>query len=78
MGTFNPNSLTKEQLDKAVRSGKIDGYYFDGDTLIKEISTTGGGYVLKLIVNVDNQKEHAQADYYYDSNGNFIRHEIHK
>lgn len=79
MARFDPNSLTKEQLDRAVRSGKLSDYYLEDNTLIKEIATTSGGYVLKLIeYSPDMSKEHIQMDFIYDSEGNLIDKRMHK
>lgn len=78
MGKFNPTSLTKEVLDKAVSIGKLSDYYIDGDTLVKEIARKDGGYVLKMIVNANNAKEHVMATYVYDNNGRLIDTHIHR
>lgn len=79
MGRFNPNSLTKEQLDKAVRTGRISDYYLGENTCIKEIATKDGGYILKLIEYAPNtQKKHIQMDFIYNSNGTLIDQRLHK
>ena len=79
MGKFDPSSLSKEQLDEAVRSGRLSDYYFDDDTLIKEISTSSGGYVLKLIVRSSSaEKDHVQMDFIYDSDGRLVDQRLHK
>lgn len=79
MAKFNPNSLTKEQLDRAVQSGKLSDYYFEDNTLIKEIATSNGGYVLKLIeFSPSTGKEHVQMDFVYDSDGKLIDSRLHK
>ena len=78
MGKFDPRSLDKATLDRAVRDGTLSSYYLDGNTLVKEIAMRNGGYVLKLIEYLPGtKKEHAQADYIYDSNGKLIDHKIH-
>ncbi len=79
MGKFDPRSLTKEQLDEAVRRGQISDYYLDDNTFIKEISTSSGGYVLKLVErSVETGKDHIQMDFIYDSEGNLIDKRLHK
>ena len=78
MAKFDPNSLTKEQLDRAVRSGKLSDYYFENNTLIKEIATSNGGYVLKLIeFSHSAGKKHVQMDFIYNSDGILIDKRIH-
>lgn len=78
MARFDPTSLTCEQLDNAVRTGRLNGYHLDDTTLIKEVATKNGGYVLKLIEHVGNDKEHIQMDFVYDSNGCLIDKSLHR
>lgn len=79
MGNFNPTSLSKEQLESAVKSGRLSGYYQDNNTLIKEISRKDGGYILKLIELVPGtSKQHIQMDFIYDANGKLIDKRLHK
>ena len=78
MGKFDPRSLTKEQLDRAVREGRLADYYLDDSTLIKEVSTKDGGYILKMVEFVpDTRKEHIQMDFIYDSDGKLIDKRLH-
>ena len=78
MSKFDPRSLSKETLDKAVRDGRLADYYLDDNTLVKEISTNSGGYVLKLIEYVDStKKKHIQMDFVYDSTGKLINSSVH-
>lgn len=79
MSQFDPRTVTKEQLDEAVRTGRISDYYKDDTTLIKEISRENGGYVLKLIEYVPGtRKEHIQMDFIYDADGRLIDKALHK
>ncbi len=79
MGEFNPNSLTKEQLDRAVREGRLSDYYLDNNTLVKEIEMQNGGYILKLVEKVPgSSKDHIQMDFIYDSNGRLVDKRLHK
>lgn len=78
MARFDPTSLTREQLDDAVRTGRLNDYYLDDTTLIKEVATRSGGYVLKLIERVDNGKGHIQMDFIYDRNGRLIDKALHR
>ena len=78
MGKFDPRSLTKEQLDRAVREGRLADYYLDDSTLIKEVSTKDGGYILKMVEFVPGtKKEHIQMDFIYDSDGKLIDKRLH-
>lgn len=78
MARFNPASLTREQLDEAVRTGRLNDYYLDDNTLIKEVATRGGGYVLKLLERADNGKEHIQMDFVFDANGYLVDKVLHR
>lgn len=79
MGKFDPRSLTKEVLDKAVKSGSISDYYLGDNCLIKEVSLKNGGYKLSLIEYVDSsKKKHVMCDYIFDSSGRFVEYKIHK
>ncbi len=79
MGKFDPRSLSKEQLDRAVRDGRLSSYYLDDNTLVKEIARKNGGYVLKLIEYVPGgSKEHIQMDFIYDADGNLVDKSLHR
>ncbi len=78
MGKFDPRSLTKEQLDRAVREGRLADYYLDDKTLIKEISMKDGGYILKMVEYVPGaDKQHIEMDFIYDANGRLIDKRLH-
>ncbi len=79
MGKFDPRSLSKNELEKAVNSGRLSSYYIDSNTIIKEISRKNGGYVLKLIERVSGSaKDHIQMDFVYDSEGRLVDKHLHK
>lgn len=79
MGSFDPRTITVEQLEKGVKGGKYTDFYKDESSIITEISRNGGGYVLKLVEYVPNtNKMHVQMDFIYDSKGNLIDKRLHK
>lgn len=78
MGDFNPNDLTKEILDSAVRTGRISDYYLGDNCLIKEVSLSNGGYKLSLIQYTESSpKKHVMCDYIYDRTGKLMEYRIH-
>lgn len=63
---------------KELSSGKISDVTFtESGGVIKEVPLDNGGYKVQMCEPVDSNKGHITADYYYDSNGNYVGYEPH-
>ena len=64
MGKFDPRTVTDEQLQKAVDSGKIDDFNRTDSGGIQTYQTmSNGDTLIKDVEPADNDKLHQQTDF---------------
>lgn len=64
MGFFDPRTVTDEQLQSEVDSGKIDAFKrTDNRGIQKYITTSSGETIIKDIEPADTPKLHQQTDF---------------